>query len=270
MRRTNFIPAARVLLTTAAVLVLGGCATKGDLRDLQTEIRSLAVRQDSLIAQLRVDALSTQDTLRETTDQLVDFRGDISRRLREISEALGQLEAMVGQNGRAISGVRDQLANIRRAPAGQPGGGTDVMTADPMSGGGVAGPQDAPSEGPVELYNAAIRQYNRGSVRTARIGFEDFLRRYPNDELAPAAHFYLADLLVQEDRLDEAEDAFGEIPELFPTSDWVADALYRIALIQVEEEREDDARATLERLLNSYPDDPDVSDLARDLLDELR
>lgn len=268
MRRTIPIAAARVLLTTAAVAVLGGCATKGDLRNLQTEIRSLAMRQDSLIAELRRETMSTQDTLRETTDQLFSFRGEITRQLREISQSLATLEAMVGENQRGITGVRDQLANLRRLPAGGGAGSPESMGTDPMMG-PTEEPGGGQTGGAEEIYNAAVGQANRGSISTARVAFQQFLREYPNHRLAPDAHFYLADFLVQEDRLQDALEAFQEIPELFPTAQKVPEALYRIALLQIELDREDDAEATLERIVNSYPD-AGVALLAREKLAEIR
>lgn len=263
MRRTHPLPAARVLLTTAAVCVLGGCATKGDLRDLQTEIRSLAVRQDSLIAELRRETMSTQDTLRETTDQLFSFRGDISRQLREISQSLSTLEVMVGENQRGIVGVRDQLANLRRMPAG---GGT--VEGDPMAG-ATDGPGGATAGGAEEIYNAAVGQFNRGSLSAARLAFQQFLQAHPNHPAAPDAHYFLADIMVQEENLEDALAAFQEIPALFPTADRVPEALWRIALLQIELDREDEAEVTLERIVNSYPD-AGVARLAREKLDEIR
>ena len=265
------IPAARVLWTVAAVSVLGGCATKGDLRNLQTEIRSLAVRQDSLIAELRRETLSTQDTLRETTDQLSSFRGDISQQLRAIAQGLSELEAMVGENQRGIIGVRDQLANLRRTPVGGGAMGPGAGGGDPMMGpGGDASGGGAGAGGPEELYNSAVGQRNRGSVATARLAFQQFLEAYPNHELAPDAHYALADLMVQENRLEDALSAFQEIPELFPTAERVPESLYRVALIQIELGDEGEAEATLERILNSYPDAAGVTMLAREKLDEIR
>ena len=75
--------------------------------------------------------------------------------------------------------------------------------------------------------------------------------------------------MVQEDRIEDALEAFEEIPELFPTAPKVPEALYRIALLQLELERESDAEATLERIVNSYPD-AGVALLAQEKLDEIR
>jgi tol-pal system protein YbgF len=119
------------------------------------------------------------------------------------------------------------------------------------------------------IYNAAVAQFNRGSLATARTAFQQFLQAFPSHRLAPDAHFYLADILVQEDRVEDALDAFQEIPQLFPTASKVPDAMYRAALLQIELGHNADARTTLERVVNTYPGSG-VATLARDKLREIR
>lgn len=254
--------AARLLLTAAAVVMLGGCATKGDLRNLQLEIRALALRQDSLMAELRRETLSTQDTIRGQSLQLFDFRGEIFRQLRDLAQGLDRVEALTGENQRGISNVRDQLANLRRLPAGQPAAeeGAQPGGGEPAMGSG------GDAEG---IYNAAVGAFNRGTLATARTAFQQFLQAYPSHTLAPDAHFYLADILVQEDRIEDALDAFLEIPQLFPTAAKVPDAMYRVARLQIELGQTREARATLERIVNTYPG-TGVAVLAEELLREIR
>lgn len=256
--------AARVLLTAAAVLMVGGCATKGDLRNVQLEIRALAARQDSLMRELRRETLSTQDSVRGQSLQLFDFRGEIFRQLREITDGIARLEALSGENQRGIAGVRDQLANLRRLPAGQPSAeGTDPSGAVTESPGQVSG---GDAEG---IFNAAVSAFNRGTYATARTAFQQFLQAYPSHRLAPDAHYYLADILVQDDRIEDALEAFQQIPALFPTAAKVPDAMYRVALLQIELGRSNDARSTLQRIVNTYPG-TGVAMLAEEKLREIR
>lgn len=252
--------AARVLLTAAAVVLMSGCATKGDLRNLQTEIRALSARQDSLMDDLRRGMLSTQDTIRGQSLQLFDFRGEIFRQLREISDGLARVEALSGENQRSIAGVRDQMANLRRAPVSGPVEGAEAGVTEPAGGGG------GDAQG---IFNAAVGQFNRGSLATARSAFQQFLLAYPGHTLAPDARFYLADILVQENRIEDALDAFLEIPQMFPTAGKVPDAMYRAARLQVELGQTSEARATLERIVNTYPG-TGVAVLAEELLREIR
>lgn len=247
--------AAGASIVLAALLSVSGCATKGDVRGLSQEIRALSLRQDSLLAELRMQSASTRDTLRNTSAELFDIRGDVMRSLRAIQDELSRLSELTGQNQRVIASIRDQMDAARRAG---PARGADLSGGGLADGGGEA---DA-------MYNAAMEQYNRNLRVAARTGFNDFLATYPSDELAPRAHYFLADILVQENRLREAIDQFGRIPELFPTDEKVPDALYRIGVIHLDLGETDEARTVFQRVVNTYPDSP-ITPMAEERLREI-
>lgn len=256
---------ARGPLVLLAVVLFSGCATKGDLRDLKNEVRSLAARQDSILAELRAQNLATQDTLRTTTDQLFDFRGQVVQLLRTIQADQESMRELLRENQRSMATIRDQLASGRRSGAGSLGG------PGPVSGGVMpGGTATGGSEGdPVALYNAAIEQYQRQSYTAARAGFELFLDSYPGDEeLAPWALFYLAETLVQQEEAEAAVARYEEVRERFPASDAVPQSLYRLGLTLIDLDREDEARDALERVVNTWPDS-DAATLARVTLAEL-
>ena len=251
----------RVPVVIVTIAVLGGCATKSDIRDLQVELqaelRVLAERQAALIAQLQTEANSTRDTLRSQSIQLFDFRGEISQQLREIGEGLATLEVLAGENQRAIMGIRRQVTNLR---SGSVTGTSTVLDSTGMLE-GVVGDAD-------QLYRTAAEQFGRGSLNTARMAFQQFVQSYPNHALAPEAHFSLADILYQQEDFDAALEAFREIQSRFPTAAKVPDALYRIALIQIEMEEIESAIDTLERITNTYPGSV-IAEIAADKLEEI-
>jgi tol-pal system protein YbgF len=255
--------AARVVLTLAAAVTLtvtlGACATKGDLRDLQTEIRALAARQDTLLSQLRMQASSTQDSVRTQSDQMFDFRGEITRQMREIARALSTIEALAGQNQTAIAGVRDQLTNLRTVASAPPRTVAPDSTEALVQGGGD----------PEGLYRTATDQMNRGSLNTARAAFEEFVSRYANHDFAADAHYNLADILFQQESLEEALAAFQEVQVRFPIHARVRDARYRSGLVQIAMGDLEAAEETLELVVNTYPGTI-VAELAAEKLDEIR
>lgn len=265
MRFNGTTTAGRVLAISAVAFTLGGCAMKADVRLVQEELRAVAAQQDSLIAELRMEARQTQDTLRTQSDQMFDFRGDLARRLQQIEQSLTRLEALAGENQRGMTSIRDQLANLRRMPAGgaqqmpPPDQGGAGSGENLMEGGGASADQ---------LYATAREQQNRGSLNTAAQAFRQFIQDYPNDPRVPDAHFFLADILTLQERPQDALAAFQEVQELFPTAPRVPQALYRIAELQEELGEIDAARATLERIVNTYPDDL-VAQLAREKLREI-
>lgn len=269
-RRDRRHSAARAVGVVAALAVLGGCATKGDIRDLQMEFRqelqAQAARQDSLISLLRMATASTQDTLRTQSDQLFDFRGDITRLLQSINQGMTRLEALVGENQRGITALRGQVGRGTPAPGPSQGLVEDTTLAPAVGSETVAGVGGTNAG---QLYQVARDQHMRGSLSAAQQAYEQFLEDFPNDARASDAHFFLADLLQQQNRPDDALDTFQEIPTLYPTAQRVPEALYRIALLQSEMGDDEDARQTAERLVNTYPD-TGAALLARDLLEELR
>lgn len=269
MRRNKRLERFAVILVVA--LAFAGCATKGDIRNLQTEfrteLRAIAARQDSVLAVLRLQTAVMQDTLRTQSDQLFDFRGQIATQLQAITQGMARLEALSGENQRGIASVRDQLANMRR---GTGGGGPPLQMVDSVQAAAGPGPETVPGAGgnAEALYQVAREQHNRGSLTTAQRAYEDFLEQFPTHALAPDAHFFLADVLVQQDRPDDALETLQQIPQLFPTAARVPEVLFRIATLQREAGDEDEARATLERIVATYPD-ASITFLAREMLEEL-
>ncbi|MDZ7780324.1 MAG: tetratricopeptide repeat protein [Gemmatimonadota bacterium] len=268
MTRTRYPTAARAFLAVAAVATLGGCAMKSDIRDLQAEIRTLTVRQDSLITELREATASTQDTLSNQAGQLFDFRGEITRLLRETRDEIAQIRALTGENQRRIVGIGDQLANQRVVSGG--GGAAGARPGDTDEGAGVSEelPGVVSGSDAAELWQTATQQLARGSLNTAERAFEQFLDEFPNHDRAADAYFFLADILEQQGESEEALEGFREVQERFPGSARVPDALYRIALLQIEAGDVDEARQTLERIVNTYPETA-IALIARDKLDEI-
>jgi tol-pal system protein YbgF len=263
MKRKLQTTAVRVLATLAVAFASGGCAMKGDIRTLQDELRAVSARQDSLMAELRNETRQTQDTLRVQGDQMFDLRGDINRQLQMISESLVRLEAIAGENQRGLTAVRDQLANMRRMPVAPMG-----APVQPDSAGAGGESLIGGAGNPDELWGVAQAQYQRQSLNSAAAAFQQFIEEHPSDARVPNAHFFLADILVQQGRPDEALEAFEEIQALFPTHERVPEALYRIAELQLELGDTDAAKLTLERIVNTYPGST-MAMLARDKLEEI-
>lgn len=265
MARTWNVGTARVLAVALTASVAAGCAMKGDVRDLQSDIRALAARQDSLLTELRAAMMSTQDTVRTQSDQMFDFRGDLNRQLREMNQALRTLQALAGENQRAIAGVRDQLAGQRGGQAMPP----QIAVTDSAGAAGAGGERLVPGAAAAEqLMSTGLDLMDRGSLAAASRAFEELLRNHPNDERAVDARYYLADILDQQDRDEDALAAFQQIQTLYPTAPRVPDAMIRVARLQRDMGDVEAARETLQRIINTYPNTT-AALLARDMLEEI-
>jgi tol-pal system protein YbgF len=227
-----------------ALLSLSACATKGDLRNVTTELRALSARQDSMLLALRQQAMVTQDSLRGTTNQLFEIRGTVNQQLARIQDELQIVRQENAQFAQLLASIRDQLERISR---------TSMAAAPPTPTGDV--PPRLEGEA-ADMYEAALNQFNLRQYTTARLAFNQLITQYPNSAVAPEAQFMLGEILVAQNNLTDAIPAFERVGQLYPSAPKAADAGLKIGLVQIQLGRQSDARRTLQRVVDSYPGTP--------------
>ena len=253
-----------VFLVASTLLLLSGCAMKGDVQRLQDEVAAQSAEQDArlraLAAQIQAEIRALQDTLQVQSGMVVDARGGNARELRDIQNQLSQLTQLTGQIQRSLAALLEQMrAEGARVTTSDQRADPDSLRALIGRGGG---------DTCEETYGAAVTQRNRGSYGTARAAFGMLLNGDCPDQ-APRAQYMLASTLEDDNRLDQAIEEFVRLTELHPNAPEVPGALYRIANIYVIQEDEDEAVVYLERLINSYPLSDEVGS-AEQLLEEIR
>ena len=263
--------AALVLL----LIPLGACATRGDLQELQSEVRVLSARQDSATAALQrlVDSANdaATDLVRALSDSVFDFRGVASGNLDEIQKQVDRLHELVRQYQHGQDQLGEEMDVLERefeqrlAQLAAAGDSTsdeiETEAPDPVEQPGTAAQEQA-------LFDVAGTNLERGLYTSALRGFTKFLEQYPRSPLAPAAYLHRGEILTQEGRLEDAITDYLEVPRLFPTSERIPDALYRAGALCVELEDYDRAREYLERLVNTYPEHT-FAEQAREKLDDI-
>ena len=244
----------------ATALVGSGCATKSDVVDLRMEViaqmESDREQRDSLISEIRGLRLVLLDSLNVQQRRDITGRVDLQRQIQDLNTALNQLLALTGETQRQLARLETQAD------------GSLVLPED--AGGPVsADGQVQTAAEPQALYEAAIRQFRRGSYETARSGFDEFLRLYPNDVLAPDAQFFRAETYAESDDRDAALAEYARVLELYPNSRRASTALYKSGQIELQQGNIDDARTYFDRVIQGYPDSDEV-ELARRELSQLQ
>jgi tol-pal system protein YbgF len=244
----------RLLLVPFALAALGGClATKRDIVDLQTEMQSMRNSQQALLQELRteirrqnallMDSLSTQD---------VRLRGDLANRLVQIERQLIQIQELTGQGQQGLAELRQQLrAQEEAARAALAAANTGTTPA------GGASASDAGD--PTELFNDAKEALDRGSYATARAGFEEFVRAFPQHARASEAQLLIGESREKAKETQQALEAYQRVVELHPNSTQAPTALLRAALIEVAAGNRSRARTMLTQLTTAYPRSPEVT-----------
>ena len=247
----------------AVAASVGGCATKSDMAALQAtlvgEFESERSQREALIAEIQVLRAVLLDSLSVQQRRDITGRVDLQRQIQELNLNLAQLIELTGQTQRelalmSVPPTDTSLAGERFG--GQPGS----VTEEPEAAAGTGDPQ--------ELYEAALRQFRRGSYGTARAALDEFLTRYPNDDLAPDAQFFRAETFAEEGDAATALDEYARVLELYPNSRRAPTALYKSGLLELRRGNADDARTFFNRVVQGYPDSDDF-ELAQRELDRL-
>ena len=240
----------RALLALAAVAVpLSGCATKGDLRDVETQLVNLRARQDTIFLLLTDQNRAVRDSVFQVLNEVIRTRGDLRNDILRLEQQLIQIQQLAGQTQRS---VQQQMSELQRRmdenradlpPGSQP----------PAESGQPQEPVERPSgSGAEELYELGAEQLQRGAAATARMAFEQLLREHPNHPRAPDAQYQVAETLYQEQRLDEALRGFEAVVERYPNSPKAPEALYRAGIIAKERGNFDAARGYFRRVVAGY------------------
>jgi tol-pal system protein YbgF len=241
-----------------------------------------------LLAVSAATAASTSqrlDLLERRVGQITELTLQLDELRRENRELRGEIENLAHQIEQLKRKQRDIYLDIDQRLSGSQGG----AAAPPDTG--SPGPGAAPVEAPVvdDRPSAAplVASGNRAKIKAeyqaaydllgpqnrryddAARAFAEFLKKYPNDPLAPNAQYWLGEANYVSQHNPEALQAFELVVSRYPDSTKAPGALFKIGRLQQAAGNKSAARASFERVLTDYPESP-AAGLARQRLEQLR
>ena len=106
---------------------------------------------------------------------------------------------------------------------------------------------------PDVLYANALRDYNAGKNDLATQEFTDYVKFYPNTDLAGNSYFYLAELSYKQGNFKAAVGYYDQVLQNFPTGNKAASSALKKGLSLAELGQNDDAVAALRHVVQRYP-----------------
>jgi len=258
----RMLSAARCL---GIVLLLGvaGCATEGDFRSFQAEVRRELAQQDQQIRDLRRRVEELQAERSRGSKQLADQMAEMGALQREVASLRGQVDSMSqrGAGGdevrRTQAQMRQELEALRRAVE-QLGG---VVGGVPPAGGPVGpagpGPQVTPPlpvEKAEELYKGAMVRFEEGDIPKAREGFQTVLSRFPDSNLADNAQFWVGECYFREGNFKQAILEYEKVISQYPKSAKVPAALFKQGMAFEKLGDLESARYLYSKVSKEYPE----------------
>jgi tol-pal system protein YbgF len=295
------VPGRRLALLLGVVLSLAGCAEVQEATGVATQQDLLQIRQDVASAQQAAQrAKADADAVSAQLKGRPSGEGDkqvaaLSRQVDSLGETVTTLTGRVDELATRLDLLTRQLRGTGQAPATSGSAAPRSSSAAP-SGSGSASPGPAPgpvaavpprpsaaSLQPQDIYQAAYIDFSKGSYSLAIAGFREFLRRYPDHELAGSAQYWIGEAYLslargfsdssQSDKatesLEQAVQEFKKVLANYPRADKVPTALYKEALALIDLKQPGLAQARLQYLVDNFPRSEENS-LARERLAALK
>ena len=293
-------------------LSLAGCAEMQEATGVATQQDLLQLRQEMMAAQSaqrgkgEADSISAQvdKRVREQTSEHDRQVATLTRQIDSLNDTVTTLSGRVDDLTTKLDTVNRQLrgavapgtgpaataprpaAGASGAPAGGTTPGATTATPTAPAPGPVAAVPPRPTTGalqPQDIYQAAYIDFSKGSYALAIAGFREFLRRYPDHELAGSAQYWIGEAYLalargfsdasQGDKasesLEQAVQEFKKVQANYPRADKVPTALYKEALALIDLKQPALAQTRLQYLVDNFPRAEETS-LARERLTTLK
>jgi tol-pal system protein YbgF len=224
----------RLALPALAVVALSACATKGDIRNLQTDMIRMQHHQDSVLVEIQRQNRLLLDSIRQTMALTVDARGTTANQLRQFEQNLTRFGELVSQIMGTLNRIEQRLTALEQRPGGS--------AAVSRSGGGSA----------TEYYDTGIQMMAANSFATARMAFQQLVQEFPEHERAPDAQFQIGETFYREQQWDDAYAALEAVAENWPQAPRARAALFRAGAIAEERREVPRARGYYNRIVQGY------------------
>ncbi|MFN3412690.1 MAG: tol-pal system protein YbgF [Thermoanaerobaculum sp.] len=246
------------LVLILASFLGNSCVSSGDIELLHREITDVGKRVDDLAraSSGKEDVAALSRTVSQQTSQLLKSNADIQQEIHALREQMETLQAALESTNQRLGQLSQELAAAREKlqAVGTPPALPAALGAQPSE--------------PAQLYNSAYEDYMRGNYDLAIQGFSEYLRRYPETELADNALYWIGECHYSKKDYDKAIDTFTQLLNSYKTSDKAAAALLKKGFAYLEKGDKSQAVINLQYVVFEYPASPEAS-LAKERLAKL-
>lgn len=249
---------AILVVTVWGALFLGGCATEGDFRAFQAEVRRELAHQDQILRDLRRKVEDSQAERSRLAKQVADQGAEMSALQRELAALRGQFESLT-QRGGPAEDIRKSQAQMRQELEA-------LKKAVEQLGGAVAAPVGTPTQ-PVQppppppqveraedLYKVAMMRFEEGDNLKARDGFQAVLSKFPQSDLADNAQFWIGECYFREGNFKQAILEYEKVISQYPKSPKVPAALFKQGMAFEKLGDLESARYLYSKVTKDYPE----------------
>lgn len=242
----------------AAVVILAGLALT-------------ACGNDNLLIQksmnnIKDEMLGIQSTMGDMQIKIQDLDKNIrinSENINKNSEALTQLREEMTVMNTDIIELKDRVGALEKGGSSTSKTAPLPSPADDMPSMKAAAPVKDTSgviiiednmQDKLSLYTYAYELYRNGKYPESEAKFNEFIKKYPNDERADNSLYWIGEIRYGTKDFNGAIAKFKELMADYPNGNKVPDAMLKLAYSYGSISDKENSIATLQKLVAEYPE----------------
>src|SRR5580704_8263001 len=257
------ISALFALLSVLLLAAAPGWGVSKDMVQLQTQVQQL---QEQMTAMQRsfdermgvMKNLVEQDTdaVNKVANALNGLQATLAKQQGDAGGKIDQLSGQIQALNDTMDELKARLAKVSKQ--------LEDMQAAQQSLGAQQATQQAAADAaknappPDVLYNNALRDYNGGKNDLALQECSEYIKYYPNTDLAGNCYFYLGEIQFRQGNYEQAAQSYDQDLQNFPSGTKAASAQLKKGFSLLELGKKDEGVAELRRLIQRYPHSPEA------------
>jgi len=174
-----------------------------------------------------------QNTLQKQQSESGSHVDQLSGQIQSLNDTLDELKARLTKVSKQLEDMQSTQQNMAAQQSQQQ--------------------QQSQVPPPDVLYNNALRDYQAGKNDLAVQEFGDYVKNYPNTDLAGNCYFYLADIQFKQGNYQQAVKTYDQVLQNFPDGNKAATAELKKGMALLELGKQDDGVAALRHVVQRYP-----------------
>ena len=249
---------ASLLATTLLFSALPAFGASKEIIQLQTQVQQLqeqmsAMKQsfDERMGVMKNLVEQNTDASNKTTAAITALQNTLQKQQGDSAGKVDQLSGQIQALNDTLDELKVRLAKVSKQLEDMQS--TQQSLAASQQAAQAQAQAQAQAPPPDVLYANALRDYNGGKNDLASQEFSDYIKFYPNTDLAGNAYFYMAELQFRAGNYQQAVTNNDQVVQKFPSGNKAAAAQLKKGFALIELGKKDDGVQELRHLIQRYP-----------------
>jgi tol-pal system protein YbgF len=245
-------------LVAAVWLAAPAQGASKEIIQLQTQVQQLqeqmtAMKQgfDERMGIMKNLVEQNTDAANKTTAAITALQSNLQKQQGDAAGHVDQLSGQIQALNDTLDELKVRLAKVSKQLEDMQSAQQSIAAQQQATQAQAQAQAQAPP--PDVLYANALRDYNGGKNDLASQEFSDYIKFYPNTDLAGNSYFYLAELQFRAGNYQQAVPNYDQVLQNFPSGSKAAAAQLKKGFALIEMGQKDDGVQELRHLIQRYP-----------------